>query len=361
MRESSSKSRTRKATQNAKRVSISTKKAGRKSKYTIGIDLGGTKLAAALVDPQGKILSEAGRPTVPPELKDQDIRSGTEPTPAQVKKHVSYLIEAMADAVVEAMGENCGPSEISGVGLAAAGPMNIFKGTLDHPSNFKGWKVVPIVSLLGEALKKRGIRAPISFQNDAIAAALGEGWVGRARDCSTYAMVTVGTGIGSGVIFNGLPAQSAGMGSEWGHMLSHAPGIGTEPERYYERSVEGMASGTGIILRAKAKGFKGETASDVAAAARGGDKLAQQIFEEAAEALACLFYTLSMGFHPEKFVVSGGMLALKELFLPRAIELYQDLIKRSYPDFKTPVQVAQLGTKAGVIGAARLPHLASQH
>jgi glucokinase len=331
---------------------------GKKASYTIGIDLGGTKVAAALVNEDGVILKETRRPSVPPELATQDVRQAVKSaSPAHVRKHIAYVINAMADTVMEAASGANSASEIMGVGLAAAGPMNIDDGTLDYPSNFKGWKIVPIVKLLEEALAKRGMKKKVSFQNDAIAAALGEGWVGRARNCSTYAMITVGTGIGSGVIFNGRPAQSGGMGSEWGHMLINAPGLNADRDNFATRTVEGIASGTGIILRAKARGFNANSATVVAEAARKGDKLSLELFAQASEALAALMFSLSLGFHPEKFVVSGGMLAIKDLFLPQAIELYREIMRRKNPKFLAPVQVAQLGTKAGVIGGARLPYL----
>ena len=334
-----------------------------KGKYTIGIDLGGTKVAAALVNTQGKIIGESRRQTVPPWLSSQDPRTlKKKASPTNVKKHIEYVINAMADAAYEVAEPllrrgAAGRKQLIGIGLASAGPMKIDKGTLDYPSNFKGWKLVPIVSLLQKALKKVGLDCPLHFQNDAIAAALGEGWIGSAKNCSTYAMITVGTGIGTGVIFNGRPAQSGGMGSEWGHMMVRADGIKGSPESYNARSVEGLASGTGLLHRAKERGFRGEQTRDLVAAAREGDELALDLFTDASEALAALFYSLSLGFHPEKFIVSGGMLPARDLFLPQAIEIYQKMMRLKNPLFLAPVQVAKLGTAAGVIGAARLPML----
>lgn len=330
---------------------------GKHQKYTVGIDLGGTKVLAALVDPHGNILKQSRRPTVPPWLAEQDPSKGSHVLSAtEIKKHIAYVIFAMADAAVEVMSD-IKKDECVGIGLASAGPMNIEKGTLEYPSNFKGWKIVPIVELLEKELRVRGVRSAVHFQNDAIASALGEGWIGRARNCHTYAVVTVGTGIGSGVIFNGKPAQSGGMGSEWGHVLVNIPGIKEDPDSFAERSVEGIASGTGLIRRARARGFKGNTTADLAEAARTGNKVAQELFSDCSEALASLIYSLSLGFHPQKFVVSGGMLKIRELYLPRAITLYRELINRKNPNFRAPVEIAQLGTEAGVIGAAYLPYL----
>ena len=330
---------------------------GGKKKYTIGVDLGGTKVLAALVDEKGNVVRSARRPTVPPWMSEQDPRKGSHIlSTADVKKHIAYTIKAMTEAVEECLGVDI--DDLAGIGLASAGPMNIIKGTLEYPSNFKGWKIVPLVKLLEDSLKARGVDFPIAFQNDAMAASLAEGWVGRARGCNTFAVITVGTGIGTGVIFNGKPAQSAGMGSEWGHILVNSHGIGADVDRFYERSVEGLASGTSLIRRANARGFVGGSSSDLARAADKGDLLAIELFRDCSEALACLFYSLSLGFHPEKFVVSGGLLAIRKHFLPRAIKIYRELITRKNPKFKADIEIAELGTMAGVIGAAYLPHIA---
>lgn len=329
--------------------------------YSVGIDLGGTKVSAALVDDQGRLLTEVRKPTVPPWLKDQDPRNAAhQPKPREVQRHIDYVVSTMADAVLEAsqpVRDGLVKGRIIGVGLASAGPMNIEKGTLEYPANFRGWKKIPLVKLLSDALRERKIKGPLAFQNDAMAAALGEGWIGVAKGKQTYAMITVGTGIGSGVIFNGRPAQSSGMGSEWGHLLVNSVGSMRFPETLYERTVEGLASGTGIVRRAKAKGLQGETAADLARAAREGNLIAREIFTGASEGLAALFYGLSLGFHPDMLVVTGGLLGIKDLFLPQAIELYKELIRLRNPEFSTPIRVSKLGNRAGVIGAARLPRL----
>ena len=327
--------------------------------YTIGIDLGGTKVAAGLVNRNGALISEVHRPTVPAELENQNPRlKGRQPSASEVRHHISYVTRAMSDAAIELLDShpNC---HLSGVGLASAGPMNVEKGTLDLPANFRGWKIVPLVRLFASELARRGVRQPVYFQNDAVAAALGEGWVGRAKGCATYAMITVGTGIGSGVILNGRPSQSRGMGSEWGHMLIETRGLGADRGSFDSRSVESIASGTGLVRRARAAGLPCETAHELAELTRAKNPAALQLFSQASEALAALFYNLSLGYHLEKIVVSGGMLAVKEFFLPEAIAIYREIMLAKNRAFLAPVQAAQLGTKAGVIGAARLPALGS--
>ncbi|HVK60046.1 MAG TPA: ROK family protein [Bdellovibrionales bacterium] len=329
----------------------------RTKSYTVGIDLGGTKVAAALVDAQGKIITECVKPTVPPWMSESDLRSSSAPSPADVKKHVSYVVSAMAEAAMDCIERGTmklgSKPKLIGVGLASAGPMNIEKGALDFPSNFKGWGKVPLVALLERALAKHGLKARVHFQNDAIAAALGEGWIGVAKGKSTYASITVGTGIGTGVIFNGKPAQSRGMGSEWGHMICDFKNFGSD-EGPITHEVEGIASGTGLARRAKVRGLSQETAAELATAARNGNEDAKALFDDAAAALASLFYSLSLGFNPEVFAISGGMIAIQDLFLPKAIALYENAIQR-HPAFGSKIRVSRLGTKAGVVGAARLP------
>lgn len=323
--------------------------------FTIGIDLGGTKLATALVDSSGRILAETKLPTVPEELS----KFGPDDVipPAAVRRHIEYVVETMADSVSKVLEKAPAKKRLLGVGLASAGPMNIEKGTLDHPTNIRGWKVVPLVDHLKKALAKRKIKTPVAFQNDAIAAALGEGWIGSAKGCNTFVVITVGTGIGTGVIFNGKPAQSRGMGSEWGHMFVDCRGLSDETRNYEYHTAEGYASGKWLMIRAKDRGFKGEHAGDLAEAARAGDPLALELFKESSEALASLFCSLSLGFHVEKIVISGGMLAVRDCFLPNAVSLYQKIMKDRFPEFLAPVRIAKLGTRAGVIGAARLPIL----
>jgi glucokinase len=334
--------------------------------FTIGLDLGGTKVAVALVDHTGRIVRETSRPVTPPGLPQLDPRDPYQPTPLEARKHVDYVAQSMVDATKE-VSEALAPTDrkrILGLGLASAGPMDIQKGVLIEVSNMKGWKRVAIVQKLTAACASNGLKSlvkkPVSFQNDAIAGAFGEGWIGRAKSCNTYVMVTVGTGIGTGVILNGKPAQSGGMGSEWGHLISDVRGFSKRANRSYDSECEGIASGTGLVRQAKLRGWEFENARQNAEAARSGDKKALELFTGCSEALAGLFYSLSLGFNPEVFAVSGGMLSISEFFLPQSIAIYQEAIRSKYPAFEKPIKVSKLGTKAGVIGAARLPRLPAQ-
>lgn len=336
---------------------------GHAQDFTIGVDLGGTKVAVALVDHSGRIVRETTRPVTPPDKPKLDPRDPYKPKPTEVRKHIEYVSFSMADAVRE-VSEALSPSDrkrIRGIGLASAGPMDIHKGLLLDMANMKGWKRVAIVQELSDACVKMGMKSFVSkrigFQNDAIAGALGEGWIGVAKKCNTYVMVTVGTGIGTGVIFNGLPAQSNGMGSEWGHIISDVRGFSKRADRPYDSECEGIASGTGLVRQAKLRGWEFENARQIAEAARHRDKKALELFTNCSEALAGLFYTMSCGFNPDLFAVSGGMVSVQEFFLPQAISIYQEAIRVKFPVFEKQIKISKLGTKAGVIGAARLPRM----
>lgn len=307
------------------------------SGFTIGIDLGGTKVSVALVDSKGKILGFQKEPTE---------KSSPAALAAQLARLAKFLVE-------ESRG---GKRGLKGVGLASAGPLNVTTGKLLHPSNFKGWKVVPIVNLLEKALAREGLRTRVAFQNDAMAAALGEGWTGGARGLGTFAVITLGTGIGTGIIFDGKPLQWKGMGGEFGiQLVNHLFLLkGSDP---YFACVEGMASGTGILKRARESGFDGESVEELHARLETGDRKFAYLFDEAALALAMLCYNLSLGINPDKILFTGGLMHIEEYFYPKLLARYGSLIEK-YPEFRTTIAKAKLGFRAGVIGAARLPWLA---
>ncbi len=324
----------------------------RTKRLTLGIDLGGTKIATGLVDESGHVIASDRRPSKSPRH-----------TPLSTREQIRFCVDSMAEGSLAVLDTAPGKTlrqkaaAIEGLGLAAAGPLNVEKGQIVRPSNFEGWGIVPIVRLLDQALRKRGITVPIHFQNDAIAAALGEGWIGLAKRATSHATITLGTGVGTGVILNGQPAQSKGMGSEWGHSIVDWSALPEDAKDPYPSTVEGYSSGTGMMRLARSLGFEGPDTVALAEAARRGDKLALHVFARASRGLAALFHNLSIGFNIDILVVTGGLLPAQDLFVPRAIDTYLDWIAKTAPDFAAPVKISRLGDKAGVVGAARLPLL----
>ena len=126
------------------------KKSSGGADWTIGVDLGGTKMLAVLVDSKGRVVHEATRPVTPPDHPKLDPRDPYQPSAAEVRKHVSYVADSMADTVLEcanSLGKK-DRSRIRGLGLASTGPMDLEKGLLIDSSNMKGWKRVAIIEKL---------------------------------------------------------------------------------------------------------------------------------------------------------------------------------------------------------------------
>lgn len=318
-----------------------------KRSFTIGLDLGGTKVAAALVDHRGEILDHVKVP----------VEMGREKSATQTQKRVLSLMADIAHDLKKRFPKETSGSLFKGIGLASAGPMNVDTGKLIHPVNFPGWKIYPIQENLTKELHRRKLKTAVYFQNDAIAAALAESWVGAAKGLQTFAVVTVGTGIGSGVLVHGKPCHTKGMGSEFGHTVVDFQKLKENPDKLHHCTVEGIASGTGLLRRAHEMGFTGGSVEELVLALENGATHYQVLFDDMAWALAVLCYDLSVGFHLEKILFSGGLLKIKHLFFEPMRAHYVQLIQQFNKSFEAPLQIAKGGTHAGVIGAAYLPHL----
>lgn len=300
------------------------------SHFSIGLDLGGTKLAAALINEKGSILRQFRVP----------IELGTDSSPSKAQRRVIGLMGDMIEQLVREFPKETKGSKFRGIGLASAGPMDILAGNLVQPSNFPGWKTFPILRLVREVAAARGLKTHVQFQNDAIAAALAEGWVGHARGLSSFAVITIGTGIGTGVIFEGRPCQSRGMGSEFGHMIVE-PGT----------TVEEVAAGPALIRSAQRLGIPVENLHELV---QDYPDRVPEVFAPMSDALSSLCYNLSIGFHLQGMFISGGVSALRKYFLKDIVQKYKQKIHRFNPAFECPIRFAKTGNDAGVVGAAAL-------
>ena len=311
-------------------------------KYTIGFDLGGTKLAAALVNENGKVISFT---KVPVNMKGAG-------SAAQAQKMVIQLIADVARDFKNRFPAECSPTLLHGIGLASAGPMNVEKGLLINPANYPGWKTFPLLKKVSEKIKTTGIKAKVHFQNDAIAAAMAEGWVGGAKKMTTYAVVTIGTGIGTGLIVNGKPCQTKGAGSEFGHLLVDLTSLKNHSQQLTHYTVEGIASGTALIRRAKQMGFKGNSVEELVLEK---SSKYQVLFDDMAWALAMLCFNLSVGFNVDGIFFSGGLIKIEDRFYDQTCSHYKKLIRQFNPVFETKLSIAKTKNQAGVLGAAFLP------
>ncbi len=312
--------------------------------YTIGFDLGGTKLAAALLNNKGESLDFI---KVPVDMKREGSATKTQ------KRVISLMTDIAMDLKNRFPKETTGKTFL-GVGLASAGPLNTEEGKLTYPVNYPGWKIVPIRDLLQKDILNRGFKTKVFFQHDATAAALAEGWVGGAKSMASYAVVSIGTGVGSGVIFNGLPVQNRGRGSEYGHTIVDYKKLQENPTKLHHCTVEGVASGTGLLRRAKEMGFNGGSVEELIASPEEKYKV---LYKDMSWALACLCYDLSIGYNLERIFLSGGLIKIKSLYIADLQSHYKNMIRQMNPDFECKIEIAKTKNTAGVLGAGYLPYL----
>ena len=311
----------------------------------IGIDIGGTKVAGGLVDVDGNITHRARR--------DTPHRS----------KSPSVVEDTIVEVVAELM-QIVGSGTVAAVGIGAAGFVAADRATVVFAPHLS-WRHEP----LQEALQKR-IAMPIFVDNDANAAAWAEWKFGAAQGETHLMMITLGTGIGGGILINGQVQRGRfGIAGEFGHMQV-VPG-GHRCECGNRGCWEQYASGNALVREARslfsanspiasdlfdrAEGVPGNlTGPLITQAAREGDPTARELFAEIGNWLGVGIANLAAAFDPGTFVIGGGMSAAGDLLLASARETFKrQLTGRGYrPEAR--IVAAALGNDAGLIGAADL-------
>lgn len=313
-----------------------------KPEYAIGIDFGGTSVKMARISREGKIEARADFSTAE--------CNGVEGWLAAVEKRVAELREGAQDGAVEL-----------GIGVGIPGFVDFDRGFINELVNVPGWKDVP----LGDFLRARfGER--IAVDNDVNALAAGECMFGAGRHFQHAVFVALGTGVGGGLLLNGKVYRGAySMAGEIGHMPINMEGpqnimgkggvelyIGNR--RLIERAQKALADGRESSILERAGGqMEAITPKIIAEAAADGDALAREIFDFAADCLATMLSGLTYALQPQAFILGGGVAAAGEiLYAP----LQRHLAERVNPIFLSRLEIrpAELGTDAGVIGAAAL-------
>ena len=324
--------------------------AGGHGQLAIGIDIGGTKVAGGLVSGTGEVLVRARRDT-PDRSK----------SPA--------VVEDTIVAVVHELSARVAPGTVVAVGIGAAGFVAADRATVVFAPHLS-WRHEP----LQEALSKR-VLVPIFVDNDANAAAWAEGKFGAAQGESHLMMVTLGTGIGGGILVDGqLQRGRFGIAGEFGHMQV-VPG-GHRCECGNRGCWEQYASGNALVREARAlMHAESPIAQDLVArvegvaarvtgpliteAAREGDRMARELLGEIGHWLGVGIANLAAAFDPGTFVIGGGVSAAGDLLLGPARRTFQaQLTGRGYrPEAR--IVAARLGNDAGLIGAADLARSAA--
>jgi glucokinase len=309
--------------------------------YTIGVDVGGTKVLGGVVDEFGAVVKSARR--------DTPREGGT------------ALTQAIADVARELMTEY----EVDSVGVSAAGFVSSDRKTMLATPNISGWNGVDLdyelTSLIG---------LPVVIENDANAAAWGEARFGAGRGKRNLLLLTIGTGIGGGIVINGELFRGAfGVASEVGHMRvvpeGHLCGCGARGcfEQYSSGNAlmrharEAIAASPDVARNLLARGngtIEGLTGRAITEAAREGDPVALAAFNTTGQWLGAGIATLSVILDPECVVIGGGVIDAGEILLTptrTALERYMPFAgKHPYPE----LIAAQLGNEAGLVGAADL-------
>lgn len=303
------------------------------TKQAIGIDIGGSKTAIGLVTQFGDVTCYRVFPTEAERGFDRAVR------------RISTVVREMLRAAEVA------PDKLVAVGIGCAGPVNPRTGEINNPYTLPGWNHCNIVQPL-----EREFGVPVCLENDADAAALGEFYFGAGRGAESMVMLTFGTGIGGAAVFHGqLYRGVTGEHPEIGHLTVAAD----RPACYCGRSgcLESIASGTAMAAAGKEFGLG--NAAEVFAGAERGQPEAVRVLQTARAAVDAAVWTLVHTFLPARIVLGGGMVEAHPDFyleparavIARATQIPRDCIT---------VAIAQLGNRAGLVGAARWAMLRAQ-
>ena len=312
----------------------------------VGVDLGGTKILAAVVDPEGRIVARLKRKT------------RAERGPETV---IARLVETCRRVVRKA---GLAWGEIDGVGVGAPGPMDPDSGVVYHPPNLPGWEEVPLGPRLAEALQ-----LPVYLENDVNLGTLGEHALGAGRGSQDMVGIFVGTGVGGGVILGGrLRSGARHAAGEVGHMvvLAEGPVCGCGKRGCLEsvasrtaivRDIRlGIAAGRQSLIPQMTGGDPERLTSGVLARAwRRGDPLVREVMGRAQFYLGVGVASIVNLIDPEVIVFGGGVVeALGDEFLePIRVTARQYFIQQREAE-RVRIVTAALGDQAGVLGAAVL-------
>ncbi|MER8182298.1 ROK family protein [Kitasatospora sp. NPDC094015] len=303
---------------------------GEAERLVAAVDIGGTKVAAALVDADGNLTAGARRPT--------PARAGAE-----------VVLKTVLDLIDELATDPRWP-EVTAVGIGSAGPVDASAGTVS-PVNIPAWRGFPLVEQVGA---HPAVRVPVTLIGDGTAIAEAEHWLGAAAGHRSALCMVVSTGVGGGLVLDGR--VHAGLTGNAGHIGHISVDLHGDPCPCGSVGcVEGLASGTAIARYALAHGWRAPgadaSAAAVAESARAGDPVALAAFDRAARALAAGIAATATLVEIEAVVIGGGVAQCGPVLfepLARHLDTFAAL------PFVRGIQVhrARLGTDAGLVGAA---------
>ena len=307
----------------------------------LGVDVGGTKVAAGLVNADGEILSH------------QRVSMASD---GPAERGLQAVLSAIAQVLPD------GASAIAGIGICAPGPLDPKTGVILNPPNVPCWRNFPLAE---EVRKKYSV--PVKVDNDANAAALAETRWGAAKGYKIVFYATIGTGIGTGIILDGKIFHGrTGSAGEGGHVSIDYRGPMCRCGK--PGCIEILASGTAIVRRARERlssrtksslleiaGGRAEaiTGEMVGQAFSGGDQLATDLLTDTAEMLALWLSNMIDLLDPDVIVIGGGAAALYSPFFDRLRERIPQLTVNPHAG-EIPIVSARYGSDSGIAGGAAL-------
>lgn len=308
-------------------------------KYAFGVDIGGTTVKMGLFETDGKLLDMWEIPT-------------------RTENGGRFILGDIQEAVYEKLSEKgISHLDVEGIGMGVPGPVGA-DGTVFKCVNL-GWDIFNVERELGELTGMR-----VKAGNDANVAALGEMWQGGGRGCKNMVMVTLGTGVGGGVIVDGhiLPGENGAAGE-----IGHLPMKDDETECCgcgKKGCLEQYASATGIVRMTRKyfeahedadsslRTIKDFTAKDIFDAAKAGDETAAKMVDEVGRMLGKGLALIACVVNPESFVIGGGVAKAGDILLNAIRKYYQEYAFHAARD--TEFCLASLGNEAGIYGGVKL-------
>lgn len=312
-----------------------------KKDVTLGIDIGGTKTELGFVDREGNILIETTIPT-------------------QGEEHVTMFLPRLFDIINESYDKIADDINWLGTGIGAPNA-NYYRGTIENPPNLQWGGVINMIEIV-----ERETKRPVAITNDANAAALGEMLFGAAKGMKDFILITLGTGLGSGIVVNGdLVYGHSGIAGEMGHLIVNTNGRVCGDGR--RGCLESYVSVTGI-RRTIAKlladyndhselrsiPFTELTGEMISQAAMKGDKIALEAFEYTGRILGMKLADSVLYTSPEAFIFFGGLANARDLILQPTLRYMEQFM---FKPFKGTVKLllSELQDKnAAVLGASAL-------
>ncbi|MBZ5583635.1 MAG: ROK family protein [Acidobacteriia bacterium] len=304
------------------------------AEYSIGLDLGGTNLRAAAFDRSGRKLGDIS--------KDTNFRGGREAVLGDIV------------AAIECLRQQYGATGLAGIGVGIPGFIRMKEGVIASSPNLPYMENFPVRDEIS-----RRLNTPVILENDANAAALGEKWMGAGRDVNDLVLLTLGTGIGGGIIYGGRVIRGfVGMAGELGHITVNPTGnpCGCGNQGCLEKHASATAVTAMANLLHLGENLSSKDVYNLALQPGEAGEKARTVWRIMGESLGTALAVLVNAFNFPLYLLSGGMLPAWDLFAPHMFRVVEQR-SATYRATKAETRITQatLGNEAGLYGAAYLP------